>query len=74
MLGLLLLRERLLLLAFTEEFSFLRSLGGLGLSEVGIVDRLRDRDTGDVDLGRGGNDIGLAHSTKRDTVEPKRSD
>lgn len=69
LLSLLLLGERLLLLAFTEEFSFLGRLGGLGLSEVSIVDRLRDRDTGDVDLGGGGNDISLAHSTKRDTVE-----
>ena len=70
LLRLLLLWERLLLLALTEELSLLGGLGSLGLGEVGVVDGLGDRDGGDVDLGGGSDNVGLADSSEWDTVDP----
>lgn len=70
LLRLLLLWERLLLLALTEELSLLGGLGSLGLGEVGVVDGLGDRDGRDVDLGGGSDNVGLADSSEWDTVDP----
>jgi hypothetical protein len=67
-------RQELLLLTFTEEFLLLGVLAGsLGLGEVGVVDGLGDRDTGQVDLGRGGDDVGLSDSSQGNTVESERT-
>lgn len=44
-------------------------LGGLLALEVGIVDGGGNGDTGDVNLGGGGNDVGLVDTTKGDTVD-----
>jgi hypothetical protein len=71
LLRLLLLGERLLLLALAKELALLGGLGRLGLGEVGVVDRLGDGDASDVDLGRGRDNVRLAHTTQRDTVEPE---
>lgn len=74
LLGLPVVRQELLLLTLTEEFLLLGVLAGsLGLGEVGVVDGLGDRDTGQVDLGRGGDDVGLSDSSEGDTVESERT-
>jgi hypothetical protein len=69
LLGLSLFWECLLLLALSKELSLLGRLGGLGLDEVGVVDGLWDGDTSDIDLGGSGDDVGLADTTKVDTVD-----
>jgi hypothetical protein len=66
--------QELLLLTFTEELLLLGLLAGrLGLGEVGVVDGLRDGDTGQVDLGGGGDNVGLGDSSQGDTVESERT-
>jgi hypothetical protein len=70
LLRLLLLRERLLLLALSKELSLLRALSGLGLGEVRVVDGFGKGDRGDVDLGRCSDNVGLADSSEGDTVQP----
>lgn len=63
-------RQELLLLTLTEEFLLLGVLAGsLGLGEVGVVDGLGDGNTGQVNLGRGSDNVGLSDSSQRDTVE-----
>lgn len=66
-------RQELLLLVVSEELVLLALLSGLRLGEVGVVDGLRDGDASEVDLGRGGNDVGLADSSEGNSVEPERS-
>lgn len=70
LLRLLLLREGLLLLALAEELALLGRLGRLDLGEVGVVDRLGDLGVRNVDLGRGGDNVGLRDATEGNTVEP----
>lgn len=70
LLRLLLLGEGLLLLALTEELSLLGVLARLGLGEVSVVDGLGDLDGGDVDLGRGGNNVSLRDAAKGNAVQP----
>lgn len=69
LLRLLLLGEGLLLGTLAEELALLGSLGGLGLDEVGVVDGLGDLDVGDLNLGRGGDNVSLRDATEGDTVE-----
>lgn len=71
LLGLLLRGELLLLLTLSEELALLGGLGGLGLGEVGVVDGLGELHGSDVDLGGGGDNVGLRDTTEGDTVEPK---
>lgn len=60
-----------LLLALAKELSLLGSLDALGPGEETVVDRLGDRDGANVDLGRGGDNVGLVDSSEGDTVEPE---
>lgn len=69
LLRLLLGGELLLLLALTEELSLLGVLARLGLGEVGVVDGLGDLGAGNVNLGRGGDNVGLRDTTEGNTVE-----
>lgn len=69
MLRLFLLGDLLLLLALTKELSLLASLGRLCLGKVRVVDRLGELDVGNVNLGRGGDNVCLGNTTKGDTVE-----
>lgn len=63
-------RQELLLLTLTEEFLLLGVLAGsLGLGEVGVVNGLGDGNTGQVNLGRGSDNVGLSDSSQGDTVE-----
>merc|ERR1712098_385807 len=54
------------LLLLGEEFTGLLSLSRA--LEVGVVDFLRDGDTGDIDLGGGSNNVRLVNTTDGDTV------
>lgn len=69
LLRLLLGGELLLLLALTEELALLGVLARLRLGEVGVVDGLGDLGAGNVDLGRGGDNVSLRDTTEGDTVE-----
>ena len=68
--GLSLLGSGVLLLGLLED-AFLGLLGGLGSLEVGVVDVLWNGDLGDVDLGRGGDDLGSDGSSEWHTVHLK---
>lgn len=70
LLRLLVLGEGLLLALLAEELALLGRLGRLGLGKVGVVDRLGDLEAGDVDLGRGGDDVRLRDAAEGDAVEP----
>lgn len=66
--------QELLLLTFTEELLLLGFLAGsLGLGEVGVVDGLGNGNTGQVNLGGGGDNVGLGDSSQGDTVESERT-
>lgn len=71
LLRLLLFWESLLLLALAEEFSLLGRLCRLSLGKVGVVDVLGDGDGRDVDFGGCSDNVGLANSSERNTVEPE---
>jgi len=73
LLGLPVVRQQLLLLVVTEELVLLALLTSLGLGEVGVVDGLGDGNSGEVDLGRGGDNVSLTDSSERNSVEPERS-
>lgn len=53
----------------SEEGSLGLDLGSLVLLEVRVVDLLVDLDVRDVDLGRGGNHVGLVDTSDGDTVD-----
>jgi hypothetical protein len=59
-----------LLLSLSEELSLLAGLDTLGLGEESVVDGLGNGNRGDVDLGRGGDNVGLVNSSEGNTVEP----
>lgn len=66
--------QELLLLTFSEELLLLGFLAGsLGLGEVGVVDGLGNGNTGQVNLGGGGDNVGLGDSSQGDTVESERT-
>jgi hypothetical protein len=68
------IREGLLLFLFFEKLSLSLLLAFLlGLLEVSIVDVLGDSDLGNVELGLGGQDVGLVNTAKRNTVDLERS-
>jgi hypothetical protein len=66
--------EALSTLLLLEELSLLvGGLGSLGLDEVGVVDGLGDLDGRDVNLGRGGDNVGLRDSSEGNTVDDSGS-
>lgn len=66
--------EALSTLLLLEELSLLvGGLGSLGLDEVGVVDGLGDLDGRDVNLGRGGDNVGLRDSSEGNTVDESGS-
>ena len=60
-----------LLLALSKELSLLGSLDALWLGKESIVDGFWDGNGSDIDLGGGGDNVGLVNSSEGDTVEPK---
>jgi len=71
-----LVREQsaLLLVLLGEELLLgLLLLRGLGALEEGVVDVLGHGDLGEIDLGRGGDDVRLVDATERDTVDLVRA-
>jgi len=57
-----------------ENFSFaVTDLLGLGAAEVFVIHRLRNIDTGNVDLGLGSNDVDLVDPSERASVDAERT-
>jgi len=57
-----------------ENFSFaVTDLLGLGAAEVFVIHRLRNIDTGNVDLSLGSNDVDLVDPSERASVDAERS-
>ncbi len=57
----------------SEEALLGVDLGGLLLLEVSVVDLLVNLDVSDVDLGRGGDNVGLVDTSDGDTVDLERT-
>jgi hypothetical protein len=58
------------LFLFVQKVGFrLLGLSFLGLSEISVVDVLRDFNGSDIKLGGGGNNVSLVNATKRNTVD-----
>lgn len=70
LLRLLVLWDLDLVLSLSKELSLLAGLDTLGLGEESVVDRLRNGNRGDIDLGRSSDNVGLVDSSEGDTVEP----
>lgn len=64
--------KELLLLVTVEELGLLGLVGLLVSLEVGVVDRLGERDRRDVNLGGGGNNVSLGDTSEGDTVESEK--
>jgi len=57
------------LLDLVEELLLVLHLLGLGAPEVGVIELLVDLDAGNINLGRGGNDVRLVDTTEGNTVD-----